>query len=146
MYSLKELPRKDLELQDLENEIINARISSDEPVSEEKKSFGDLLLLKASAIHGVNPPASASFSEVVSQEIESMILNGEFSKLGYAEILLAIEINGLSNLRIPPAYEFEKVKFYGAFVSAEFLSSVIYNYTLLRNTLDKKLRGFITGK
>lgn len=143
IYSLKELPREALGLSEIEEEIINSRISSDTPVSEEKDSFGDALLLKASAIHGINPPASASFSEIVAQEIESMILNSEFSKLGYSEILLAIEVNGLNNFRIPPEYEYEKVKFYGSFVGAEFLSSVIFSYLTLRDGLDKKLRLFI---
>lgn len=115
------------------------------PVSEEFSSFGDELLLQSSAIHGVKPPDSQLFSEIISTEIEEMITSGGFSSLGYEEILFAIRLNAWHDFDLPGSLDVERIKFFGAFISPDFLSRVLKNYVTIRNFLDRKLKNFIDG-
>jgi hypothetical protein len=141
---LSELPKENVRLTPIELKILEARIGSDGNIAD-SEDFGEELLLKTSAIHGVKIPDSVGFSEILSGEIENMILEGDFSILSYEEVLLAIRINANSSFQFPHSLDVEKVKFYGNFVSPEFISKILLNYMTARNELDKKLKNFIDG-
>ena len=141
---MSELPKENVRLTQIELKILEARIGSDGNIAD-SEDFGEELLLKTSAIHGVKIPDSVGFSEILSGEIENMILEGDFSILSYEEVLLAIRINANSSFQFPSSTDVEKVKFYGNFVSPEFISKILLNYMTVRNELDKKLKNFIDG-
>lgn len=115
------------------------------PISEEKILFGDEILLIASSVYGVNPPASPAFSKIVSNEIHQMFANGILSHLGYSEVILAIRLNGRGDIQLPSNLDLEKIKFSGSFISVDFISKILNNYLLVRNFIDRKLQNFIDG-
>lgn len=125
--------------------MLEVRSNSDEPISESKYQLGDELLLVASSVHGVNPPASLSFSQVVSNEIHTMVMEGSFSELGYPEVLLAIRLNGRNDIKFPAGLDLEKIKFFGSFVSVDFISQILMNYMTVRNLIDRKIQNHIDG-
>jgi hypothetical protein len=102
-------------------------------------------MLRGAAICGCNLPQTEMFARFISKEIESFISEFGYREFTLSEIILAMLINTRHNLKASGLPELEKISFFGNCINIDYLSSILFNYSTLRKSLDRKLQNFIDG-
>jgi len=105
----------------------------------------DKIILKAAAICGCPTPETDFFAEILTTEIDDYINQFGFGELTVSEIILSMRLNTSHNLKKPPHLEVFAIAFSGACINVDFLSKMLGNYLIYRNSLDRKLQNFIDG-
>lgn len=105
----------------------------------------DQIILRCSAIVGCEMPFTEMFANILSEQIISFIIGFGYNNLTLSEIILAIETNIASSLKMPAGIEVEEITFSGRCVNVTFLSKVLKNYISIRNLLDRKLQNVVDG-
>lgn len=148
-YSLKELPETSrMRLKGIENRVIDARLTGKsfcELQGNELRAAGDQVILKTAALYGCPLPQTDFFAEILTNELAELITNFGYGEFTLAEIELALRINTHINLPLPPGLELEKVNFTGNVANIYFISRVLSNYIILRNSVDRRLQNLIDG-
>lgn len=135
-------------LANIEKEIIEARLvgeSFSEMTDSDKRYATDQIIITCSAIYGCGMPLTEGFAEVISRETLTLIEKFGYSELTLAEVLLAMQINTVGNVKYPSGVEVEKTKFSGSCFNTNFLSGVLSAYMSLRTILDRKFQNHIDG-
>lgn len=134
-------------LSEVEKKIINARLvglSFCQLEGNDLRVATDKILIQGAAITGAPMPSTEGFAEVLSQEIVTLINEFGFGNLTLAEIILAMRFNSV-DMRFPSGVEIEKATFRGNCFSVDFLSKILYNYSVLRKFVDRKFQNKIDG-
>lgn len=105
----------------------------------------DKILLSGAAITGAPLPVTEFFANIISNEIYIHLTEFGRGELTLSEVLLAIRINSKGEIRMPSGSPMEQVMFYGNCFHVDFLSKILYNYMLLRNSLDRKFENYLDG-
>lgn len=105
----------------------------------------DQIILNCSAIVGCDMPYTELFANVLSQQIVSFITEFGYGSYTLQEVILALKINCTQNFIISDSVDIDEVIFSGRCVNVNFISKILKNYSLLRNSLDRKLQNFIDG-
>lgn len=149
MYSLKDLPREQLKLTEVENEVILTRISSTESFcdmdTDKKDIVSDKVMMYCVSMYGWTLPANQIISSLVSEEIKIFLSRHFYSCLSEEEIFLALRINYSPDLSFPDILDIGRVYFINAQVNAGIVSKIIDNYMKLRVFIDRKLQNIIDG-
>jgi hypothetical protein len=148
-YLLKELPETNgLRLTELERRIIDARLiglSLNQLESTELKTSADQIMLQAAAITGCPFPQTDFFAGILANTMMDYLKDFGFGELTLEEIILAMKLNTKGGLRLPSGLEVDKVVFTGLCFNVDFLSKILSNYMVFRNSLDRKFENFIDG-
>lgn len=105
----------------------------------------DRLILKIASLYGCNVPQSDIHASMLCSLFRNFIEETEYQEYTPNEVELALLFNVNEKIEIPAATEYERVQFSGNTPNLNFVSSVLYNYSLLRNQLDKKIKMFLDG-
>lgn len=143
---LTELPKAEINLTMTELQIITARCNG---VSfglidyETAKTDIDKILLSGAAITGAPLPTTEFFADIISTEVYNFIKEFGYSDYTLYEVLLAMRLNAKCDIRLPNGTVWEMVTFFGNCFNVNFLSKVLYNYSLLRMGLNRKLENYL---
>lgn len=113
--------------------------------NKEVRNVTDQIMLKAAAICGTPTPETEFFAEIISNEIESYLKEFGFGELTLAEITLAFRLNTRYALKMPTGLEVEPVRFLGSCFNVDYLSNILTNYMVYRNSLDRRLQNYLEG-
>lgn len=116
-----------------------------ELLDNELRISTDQIILNCSAIVGCEMPYTELFANVLSEQIISFIMDFGYPTYTLKEVLLAMRINCTQKFSISDVVEIDEITFTGRCVNVNFISKVLKNYSLLRNSLDRKLQNFIDG-
>jgi hypothetical protein len=147
-FSLTELRRELIKLSKIENLILDARldgISFCELNDTDLRIATDKIILNCSAIVGCEMPYTELFANVLSEQIITFLMDFGYSSYTLSEIMLSMRINCTQRFMISDVVDIEEIMFVGRCVNVNFISKVLKNYALLRNSLDRKLQNFIDG-
>jgi hypothetical protein len=133
---------------DVDKKIISARLTGD--------AFGDLdesilnsvyadLLVKIACITGAELPVSESMSKYLVGELDAFLIEFNYAELTEEEILLAFRFNCGNYLRNAGGDYVDNIPLFGKYLSVDYISKVLYNYSVVRFQLDRKLQNFIDG-
>lgn len=128
--------------------IIDARLdgsSFSELSKTDLRVATDQVILNCSAIVGCDMPFTELFANVLSDQIVSFILEFGYETYTLKEVVLAMRINCTQKFTISDSVDIDEITFTGRCVNINFISKVLKNYSLLRNSLDRKLQNFIDG-
>lgn len=115
-------------------------------MSEDELTWAiDQLMIRSVALYGCSLPQSEFLGQFISEETRKFILEFGYPELTLEEILLALMINTKSDVKYPSGLELDQVVFSGVYFNVNFLSKVLYNYSSLRNLLDRKIQNHIDG-
>lgn len=145
---LKELPKLEIKLAEVEDKIIEKRLSGlsfCQLAGDDLKHSVDQLILKASAIIGCHLPETEFFADVLTVEIIEFINEMGYGELTIDEIIFAIRLNTRGGLKYPSGIDVEITLFRGSHFNLDFLSKVLGTYTTLRGILDRKLQNYLDG-
>lgn len=145
---LKNLPKENLKLNEVEERIIAARLNGMafcQIHEKDLKTAMDQIIVRGAAMMGCDLPATEFFARLIADEVEQLIIQFGYSKYTLEEILLSMRLNINGGLRWPSGIEIEHIPFSGRTFNAAFLSKTLMNYKTLRTQLDRKLENFVDG-
>lgn len=135
-------------LTDLELKICNARISDISLFTFDKKELPGIfntILLRICALSGSTLPNDESFIFIIREELIDFILNFGYEDYTASEITLAFDINCSINLKYPSGIDANRISLFGQYLSVDYISKILFNYSGLRNLLDRKFQNQIDG-
>lgn len=147
-FSLAELPKEGLKFEPWEGLILEARMKGESIANfsgNDAILSCDEIIIKCSAFYGCEMPYTDLFAKILSEAMLNFFTRFGYGELTTAEIILAMEMNLSSDLKIPSEIENEKIEFSGKCVNVMFVSKVLKKYIYLRNMLDRKLQNIIDG-
>lgn len=146
---LSELPEEiALILNNHEKKVIKARLTDCSFSQIEEKYIQwhiDQVMIRAAAIGGCAIPNTDFFAQIIGEELLDFIVNFGFGELTYEEIILAFKLNATGAVRFPSGDYMDRVTFSGTCFNIDYLSKILSNYMLLRNSLDRKIQNKIDG-
>lgn len=111
-----------------------------------RQHFLDQIIARIAAQVGCDLPQTDFFANIVSEEMEGIIVDFGYDELTLKEVIFAIRVNSCpSAMKMPSGMDLEPVFFSGKLPNGYFLSKILSNYMLLRRILDGKLGNFIDG-
>lgn len=105
----------------------------------------DQIIVKGSATFGCDTPQTEYFAAILSKEITTFLLELGYETLTLKEVVLSLHLNTERELKNPCGEDLQTAKFTGNFVHVSFLASVLRNYMVLRNNLERKFQNHIDG-
>ena len=94
---------------------------------------------------GAPLPTSEIFAEILAEEIVAFSTECCKGELTLEEILEAIRFNSIEDLKYPSGEYVNRPAFKGSCFHLSFLGHIVYNYSTLRESLDRKLQNFLDG-
>jgi len=143
---LSELPKSEINLTLTDLQILFSRcngVSFGSIDYETAKTDIDKILLSGAAITGAPLPTTDFFANIISKEVYTFITEFGYSDYTLFEILLAMRLNAKCDVRLPNGLVWDMVVFFGNCFNVNFLSKVLYNYSLLRTGLNRKLENYL---
>lgn len=105
----------------------------------------DQIMFRGAAISGCSLPMTETFAKFIADEISSFILDFGYGELTQDELILAMRINAFGKIKNPAGEDLEQVQFAGSSINVFYLGKVFYNYKVLRNNLDAKIKNLLDG-
>jgi hypothetical protein len=127
-------------------QILEARcigISFNQFEYSEGKTDIDKILLRGAGITGAPLPTTEFFADIISNEVFLFITQFGYGDYTLAEVLLSLRINSKGGMMLPSGTRLVPIEFYGHCFNVDFLSKVLYNYSLLRGQLDRKIENHL---
>ena len=142
------MPRELIKLSKVENLILDARLEGEslcELPADELRIATDQIILNCSAITGSEMPYTELFANVLSEQIVSFLMDFGYPSYTLKEVLLSMTINCTQKFLVSDVVDIDEITFTGRCVNVNFISKVLKNYSMLRNSMDRKLQNFIDG-
>lgn len=105
----------------------------------------DQILAQCVSLFGCRLPSSEKLSEILTDELATFINEFGYERLNVDEIVLAMRLNVLSDIKMPSGIEIEQVSFTGHYVNVAFIAKILQNYCVIRNMVDRKFQNQIDG-
>lgn len=138
-----------LKLTATEKLIVENRLSGkslSEISGNDRKHYLDQIVARISAQAGCDLPQTDFFANIISEEMDGIMVDFGYDKLTLKEVIFALRLNSSpSSMKLPSGLDLDHIQFSGRFPNGYFLSKVLSNYMLLRKILDGKLSNFIDG-
>lgn len=133
-------------MKEIEHKIIKARcngFSINQLSAQDFKLDTDLLVFKLCAISGADLPGTDFFADIISTELMKYLIDFGYSEFSIEEVLLAFRLNA-QGFNYPNGESADKVIFKGV-LNINLLATVLNNYKILRDCLDRKFQNELEG-
>ena len=138
-----------MKLNELEMQIVKQRIEQTDSIAELQADVFKPALFKTvvaiSHISGGALPKSEAFLDMFIDELYIFLLEYGYGSFAITEIILAFRININTKLRQPSGITLDRVELKTNELSIEYISDILHQYSIFRNSIDRKFENFIDG-
>lgn len=143
IYSLRELDLTSLKAHNkYDSLILEARMDDKtflDATENDRKVFCDSVLLTGTALVGCKLPETDFFADYLSREISFYLESLAIHSVSLSEILLAMRLNSVSDIRYSSGDYCKPIAFSGSYFNVSFFASVMDRYMAVRNSLNGKI-------
>lgn len=145
---LQDLSRENLNLNQCEEKILDARLSDKSIIqfpTDDLAEVFDRILFMIVTVTGYDIPQNDTQLGMLRTDITNFILEFGYKLLNEDEIILAFKLNGAGICAFADGTGIPEVIATNNRVSTMFCGKVLSNYMILRTALDAKLKNLIDG-